>query len=343
MIPGNHDRYTTGSVRYRQFEEWFGVFAPPGPYPWLRPLDDETAILGLDATRSHISARGCLPPEQLAKARELVADPETRPRRLIVACHYPVAAPPVYMSELAAKRMKNAAEVRRLAGAGSARTSIAAGTSTPPGRSRPPTCPASSASTPARRCSATRPACACRGSWRSTSNGDGVTVLHHAWAGTAWSIVPMHQDPSFFPATQPLAQPGVSPRRASSRSDHLGAAAIRNCARARAMALAFSSCSTSVVARRACACSSSLRGGRGVDLGRRDRAVGQDGHHVVADLGEPAVDEVAPRRAAVPDAKLAEAEAADQGGPAGQDAELAVVERQGDEVDRPRRTACARA
>ena len=62
VIPGNHDRYTTGSVRYRQFEEWFGVFAPPGPYPWLRTLDHETAILGLDATRSHISARGSCPP-----------------------------------------------------------------------------------------------------------------------------------------------------------------------------------------------------------------------------------------------------------------------------------------
>src|SRR4051794_8062060 len=60
-IPGNHDRYTTGSVRYRQFEEWFGMFSPPGPYPWLRALDGETAILGLDATRSHISARGMLP------------------------------------------------------------------------------------------------------------------------------------------------------------------------------------------------------------------------------------------------------------------------------------------
>src|SRR4051812_43158397 len=96
VIPGNHDRYTTGSVRYRQFEEWFGVFAPPGAYPWLRPLDDETAILGLDATRSHLSARGFLPPEQLSRARELVLEPASRPRRLIVACHYPVAAPPHY-------------------------------------------------------------------------------------------------------------------------------------------------------------------------------------------------------------------------------------------------------
>src|SRR3954453_5261048 len=36
VIPGNHDRYTTGSVRWREFEHWFGAFAPTGPYPWLR-------------------------------------------------------------------------------------------------------------------------------------------------------------------------------------------------------------------------------------------------------------------------------------------------------------------
>jgi len=111
VIPGNHDRYTTGSVRYHLFEEWFGAFAPPGPYPWLRPIGPETAILGLDATRSHLSARGFLPPEQLARARALVADPTMRPRRLIVACHYPVTAPPAYAAELAPKRMKNAGEV----------------------------------------------------------------------------------------------------------------------------------------------------------------------------------------------------------------------------------------
>ena len=61
----------------------------------------------------------------------------------------------------------------------------------------------------------------------------------------------------------------------------------------RATALAFSACSSSVVARRACACSSSVRGGRRVDLGGGDRAVGQDGDDVVADLREAAVDEVA--------------------------------------------------
>ncbi len=36
-----------------------------------------------------------------------------------------------------------------------------------------------------------------------------------------------------------------------------------------------------------------VRGGHRIDLGGGDRAVGQDGDDVVADLGEPAVDEVA--------------------------------------------------
>src|SRR5262249_19591645 len=75
VIPGNHDRYPTGSVRHRSFEAWFGAFAPATHHPWLRFLDDDTAVLGLDATRSHISATGRLPDHQFAAARALVADP----------------------------------------------------------------------------------------------------------------------------------------------------------------------------------------------------------------------------------------------------------------------------
>ena len=97
MIPGNHDRYTTGSVRYRQFEEWFGVFAPPGPYPWLRPIDDETAILGLDADALAPARRGASSrPSNWPRPGSWSPTRQRRPRRLIVACHYPVAAPPVY-------------------------------------------------------------------------------------------------------------------------------------------------------------------------------------------------------------------------------------------------------
>ena len=86
VIPGNHDRYTTGAVRHQAFEEWFGAFAPPGPYPWLRWLDGGTAVLGLDPTRTHITASGRMPDDQLERAKGLLADPSARPRASLQHC-----------------------------------------------------------------------------------------------------------------------------------------------------------------------------------------------------------------------------------------------------------------
>ena len=63
---------------------------------------------------------------------------------------------------------------------------------------------------------------------------------------------------------------------------------------ARATALAFSACVRTRWWRRAgLGLLELVGGGGGVDLRPRDRAVGQDGDDVVADLGESAVDEVA--------------------------------------------------
>lgn len=112
ILPGNHDRYTRDSVRQRSFEATFGEFAPVGSYPWLKHLDPQTAVLGLDPTRAHLSARGLLRIDQLARARHLVADPTTRPRRLIVACHYPTIAPERHQRHLAGKGMVNADAAR---------------------------------------------------------------------------------------------------------------------------------------------------------------------------------------------------------------------------------------
>ena len=69
VIPGNHDRYTWWAHRSRRFEKFFGEFAPRREYPWLRPLDPDTAILGLDPTRAGGHRAGKLPPEQLAAAQ----------------------------------------------------------------------------------------------------------------------------------------------------------------------------------------------------------------------------------------------------------------------------------
>src|SRR5262249_17905865 len=119
--PGNHDRYTRRSARDRFFEQWFGAYAPRSPYPWLRELGREAVILGLDPTRSHLTATGFLSPDQLDRARALldgVASPLAA-RLLILACHYPLAAPPQYARELARKRLINTPAVAAwLAGIG---------------------------------------------------------------------------------------------------------------------------------------------------------------------------------------------------------------------------------
>ena len=157
VIPGNHDRYTDGSVRRRQFEKRLSGCSPP-------PKSSPGSASSTPTPRSSASTRpartsrpgGSAPGPARQGPRALLADPATRPRRLIVASHYPVYAPQTYAAELKPKRMRNDARGRRLAGAPSALISIAAATSTPPGPSRPAPAPqASSASTPGPHCSAT--------------------------------------------------------------------------------------------------------------------------------------------------------------------------------------------
>ncbi|MDR3637535.1 MAG: metallophosphoesterase [Isosphaeraceae bacterium] len=199
VVPGNHDRYTAGSVRHHQFERWFGEFAQSTTYPWLRPLGAETAILGLDATRSHLSATGRLPAEQLARAGEMLADGARRPRRLIVACHYPVAAPPVYAQELAHKRMKNAAELRvLLAEVGPhlfCSGHVHAAWAYVP-EALPNQLSLNAGAPLLRDPTGLRPP----GFLEITLHNQDVSVVHHAWLGTEWDARPIYQDPSFFPA-----------------------------------------------------------------------------------------------------------------------------------------------
>ena len=106
IIPGNHDRYTLYAHHSRRFERYFGDFSPQRSYPWLRRLDADTAILGLDPTRSGISASGKLPPYQLIRAREILASAGPI-ARLVIACHYPVAVPPRFERDYAHKPLVN--------------------------------------------------------------------------------------------------------------------------------------------------------------------------------------------------------------------------------------------
>jgi 3',5'-cyclic AMP phosphodiesterase CpdA len=207
IVPGNHDRYTSGSVRAREFETAFGEFAPSPTFPWLRRLDDETALLGLDPTRSHITARGMLPPAQLAEARALVADPARRPRRLIVACHYPLVAPPAYEAQLRPKRLKNADQVAEwLAGIGPHLFCCghvhAAWAFTPPNL---PNQLCLNAGAPLLR---DPTGFHLPGFLIIALDGDGVTVTHHAWSGSEWMAVSLLENPGFFARPRPDAGSG---------------------------------------------------------------------------------------------------------------------------------------
>jgi 3',5'-cyclic AMP phosphodiesterase CpdA len=204
ILPGNHDRYTKGSVRYRIFEAVFGAYAPQLAYPWLRKLDAETAILGLDPTRSHLTARGFLPPEQLAVARDLVADPATRPPRLIVACHYPISAPKPYERELEKKRMINAAEVRPwLATLGPhlyCCGHVHAAWGFRPEQIPDELCLNSGA--PLLRDPTGRHL---PGFLEIRLDGGDVEVIHHAWAGSDWIALPLFHAKSFFAGQVPVS------------------------------------------------------------------------------------------------------------------------------------------
>ena len=208
VLPGNHDRYTAGSVRYQQFEEWFGEFAPPGGYPWLRFLDEETAMLGLDATRSHISATGRLPEKQLAAARSLLSNTSTRPRRLIVGCHYPLSAPSGYERELTSKRMKNAVDVSEwLAGLGP--HIYCCGHVHAAWAYVPPEIPEQvclNAGAPLLRDpTGLRPP----GFLEITLHDRAISVSHHAWLGDAWEIRVLYQNPSLFAELGPAGASAI--------------------------------------------------------------------------------------------------------------------------------------
>jgi 3',5'-cyclic AMP phosphodiesterase CpdA len=207
LVPGNHDRTTGRSLRSRRFEQVFAAFLPAPTFPWLRRLGADTAILGLDPTRSRMSPRGVLPPEQLAAARALLAGAEGRPRRLIVACHYPVAAPPPYRRELEAKRLKNEAEVRawvatlgpHLYCCGHVHAAWAYAPPDLPGHlSLNAGAPLLSDPTGLRL----------PGFLEIQLDGRGVTVIHHAWDGAVWMVVPLFHDPDFF---APLPAPAHTP------------------------------------------------------------------------------------------------------------------------------------
>jgi 3',5'-cyclic AMP phosphodiesterase CpdA len=197
IIPGNHDRYTWWAHRSRRFEKFLGDFAPRREYPWLRPLDAETAILGLDPTRAAVTARGKLPPGQLAVARDLVASAGQQVGRLIVACHYPVAAPGEHARRLAGKRLINAREVREWLGTIGPHL-YCCGHIHAAWAFCPPDVPGQLCLNPGaplmRGHAGRRPP----GFLEIVLDGGDVTVHHHGWTGDAWEVQMFHREAGFF-------------------------------------------------------------------------------------------------------------------------------------------------
>ncbi|MDX2039029.1 MAG: metallophosphoesterase [Isosphaeraceae bacterium] len=199
VIPGNHDRYTPGSLRSRAFERRFGAFMPRSTFPWVRRLDDRTAILGLDATRPHLSATGRLPAAQLERVRSWVDSTDPKPPRLVVASHYPILAPAVYREELGRKRLVNADQLRAiLAPVGPHLYCCghvhAAWAHRP--RAWPDHLCLNAGAPLLRDKSGLRPP----GFLEIELHDATVSVIHHAWLGDDWAVVPLIQVPQFFVA-----------------------------------------------------------------------------------------------------------------------------------------------
>lgn len=99
VIPGNHDTFTPGAVRSRRFERHFGQLlasdlagvAREGPYPFVRLVGEEAAVIGLLSARIPRvpgMAFGRVGARQLGALRDLVHDSRLAGRAILVAVHH---------------------------------------------------------------------------------------------------------------------------------------------------------------------------------------------------------------------------------------------------------------
>lgn len=198
IIPGNHDRYTLYAHYSRRFEQYFGAFAPQTTFPWIRRLGPDTAILGLDPTRSGISASGKLPQAQLSAVQEILwaARPITR---LVVACHYPSAVPPRFEHEYAHKPLVNRFDLREwlrtigphLFCCGHIHAAWAY---------RPDEMPNQLSLNPGAPLMRDSKGLRLPGFLEITLEGRAVHVVHHIWTGQSWDQEPLYGATDFFDA-----------------------------------------------------------------------------------------------------------------------------------------------
>jgi 3',5'-cyclic AMP phosphodiesterase CpdA len=104
IIPGNHDVYTPGAYNTRRFERYFGhllqsdlpEYTRDGPFPFVRLLGDEVAIVGLMSARVPPMpgfSFGVIGKKQLGGLRDVLADPRLNNRVVLVVVHHAPLAP----------------------------------------------------------------------------------------------------------------------------------------------------------------------------------------------------------------------------------------------------------
>lgn len=104
IIPGNHDVYTPGAYNTRRFEKYFGhllesdlpEYTRDGPFPFVRLLGEEAAVIGLMSARVPPVpgfSFGVIGRKQLQALKEAVHDPRLANRAVLVVVHHAPVAP----------------------------------------------------------------------------------------------------------------------------------------------------------------------------------------------------------------------------------------------------------
>jgi 3',5'-cyclic AMP phosphodiesterase CpdA len=99
VIPGNHDRYTPGSLATRRFEKYFGhllesdlpEYCREGPFPFVRLVGEGAAVVGLCSARVPPVpglSTGIIGRPQLDGLREAIEDRRLAHRAILVVVHH---------------------------------------------------------------------------------------------------------------------------------------------------------------------------------------------------------------------------------------------------------------